>query len=231
MGFNLQKVVPWGRSLHEYTAMFALSQQDLKKRILGCADGPASFNAELTKRGGHVVSVDPIYHFSADEINTRIDETYLEVLKQVRQNKDEFVWSHIPSVDGLANMRMTAMQAFLVDYASGQKEGRYIEASLPTLPFDDGEYELVLCSHFLFLYSAHFSRDFHIQSIKELCRVGKEARIFPLLQLGATPSPHLEGVLAGLSQDGFVVRVEDVPYEFQKGGNQMLRVTKGVASF
>ena len=187
MAFNLHKVVPWGRSLHEYTAMFALYQQDLGRRILGCADGPASFNAELTKLGGNVVSVDPIYHFSGDEISSRIDETYLEVLKQVRQNKDEFVWSHIPSVDGLADIRMTAMQAFLADYASGQKEGRYIEASLPTLPFDDGEYDLVLCSHFLFLYSAHFSLDFHIQSIKELCRVGKETRIFPLLQLGSTP--------------------------------------------
>ncbi|MAD80187.1 MAG: SAM-dependent methyltransferase, partial [Planctomycetaceae bacterium] len=32
------------------------------------ADGPASFNAELTARGGSIVSCDPIYEFTADEI-------------------------------------------------------------------------------------------------------------------------------------------------------------------
>ncbi|MDX1815834.1 MAG: SAM-dependent methyltransferase, partial [Thermodesulfobacteriota bacterium] len=55
MAFTLNKVVPWGRSFNEYTAMFALSETDLGKRILGCADGPASFNCILTKRGGRVL--------------------------------------------------------------------------------------------------------------------------------------------------------------------------------
>lgn len=57
MGFTLDQVVPWGRSYEEYLAMFALTEADLHKRILGCGDGPASFNAELTKRGGKVISV------------------------------------------------------------------------------------------------------------------------------------------------------------------------------
>ncbi len=58
MAFTLDKVVPWGRSLDEYRRMFALTDSDLEKRILGCADGPASFNAELTANGGSVVSCD-----------------------------------------------------------------------------------------------------------------------------------------------------------------------------
>ncbi len=45
---KLENVVPWGRSLAEYQAMFALSEEELQKRILGCGDGPASFNAEMT---------------------------------------------------------------------------------------------------------------------------------------------------------------------------------------
>jgi hypothetical protein len=45
MTFTLDSVVPWGRSFDEYVAMFALSEEDLGRRVLGCADGPASFNA------------------------------------------------------------------------------------------------------------------------------------------------------------------------------------------
>lgn len=58
---ELANIVPWGRSFEEYRAMFELSEQDLNKRILGCGDGPASFNAEATKRGSKVISCDPVY--------------------------------------------------------------------------------------------------------------------------------------------------------------------------
>ena len=42
MSFTLEKVVPWGRSFDEYTAMFSLTETELEKHILGCGDGPAS---------------------------------------------------------------------------------------------------------------------------------------------------------------------------------------------
>lgn len=45
MPFTLENIVPWGRSLDEYISMFQLSGKDLDAKILGCADGPASFNA------------------------------------------------------------------------------------------------------------------------------------------------------------------------------------------
>ena len=60
VGFRLDEVVPWGRSFDEYVAMFALTEEDLQRRILGCGDGPASFNRGVTERGGDVVSVDAI---------------------------------------------------------------------------------------------------------------------------------------------------------------------------
>jgi len=179
----------------------------------------------MKRRGGHVVSVDPIYTFSAGEIRSRIDETYEEVMEQARKNKHEFVWRHISSVDELGKVRMSAMNDFLSDYAVGLKEGRYVDASLPTLPFSDREFDIALCSHFLFLYSEHLSEDFHIQSIEELCRVASEVRIFPLLELGAKESRHLKIVVDRLEKGGFVVDMKKVPYEFQKGGNEMLRVT------
>ena len=55
MAFTLETVVPWGRSFDEYRRMFALTDSEIGQRILGCADGPASFNAELTAAGGTVI--------------------------------------------------------------------------------------------------------------------------------------------------------------------------------
>lgn len=65
---KLNEVVPWGRTLQEYKLMFNLSEIDLNKKILGCGDGLASFNAEMTELGYSVVSIDPIYEFSGNKI-------------------------------------------------------------------------------------------------------------------------------------------------------------------
>lgn len=222
MSFTLEKIVPWGRSFDEYAAMFSLSNADLEKHIIGCGDGPASFNAELTKRGGHVVSADPVYQFSAPEIKERILATYDQVMEQTRKNKDEFVWANIKSIEELGRIRMEAMNRFLEDYQNGK--GRYIPAELPTLPFTDAEFDLALCSHFLFLYSDHLTVGFHIESLKELCRIAPEVRVFPLLELGAKESRHLGAVIDNLNEDGYECTVEKVCYEFQRGGNEMLRV-------
>jgi len=43
--FTLDRVVPWGRSYDEYWRMFALSDDDARGRLLGCADGPANVAA------------------------------------------------------------------------------------------------------------------------------------------------------------------------------------------
>ena len=224
MAFTLSQVVPWGRTFDEYVAMFALSDKDLGKRILDCSGGPASFNRVLTARGGRVVSADPIYCFSADEIRRRIGETYEEVLDQAGKNKDEFVWQAITSVEELGRIRMAAMNDFLGDYPAGKTEGRYVEAALPTLPFEDGEFDLALCSHFLFLYSEQLSEDFHFRSIEELCRVSSEVRIFPILELGTRKSRHLDQIMDRLGEGGRKISVERVSYEFQKGGDEMLRI-------
>jgi hypothetical protein len=224
MPFTLSQVVPWGRSFDEYTAMFALSETDLGKRILGCADGPSSFNSILAKRGGKVVSVDPLYEFPADEIRRRIDETYHDVLDQTAKNRHEFVWRAVRSVDELGILRLAAMEEFLRDYPSGVTEGRYVPGALPWLPFRDREFDIALCSHFLFLYSDQLSEEFHLQSLRELVRVAVEARVFPLLQLGATMSPHVDEAVSRLRSEGYRAMIEEVPYEFQKGGNQMLRI-------
>ena len=224
--FTLDQVVPWGRSFDEYRRMFALSDADLAGRMLGCGDGPASFNAEATRAGHAVVSCDPIYQFTASQIRTRLDDTYPQVLGQTRQNAGEFVWTTIRSVDELAAVRMAAMTTFLDDYEAGKASGRYVHAELPTLPFTDQSFDLALSSHFLFLYSAQLGEAFHVEAVREMCRVAREVRIFPLLALGATPSTLVAPVTAALTREGFEVTVETVAYEFQRGGNQMMRIRR-----
>ena len=225
MAFRLEEVVPWGRSFEEYTGMFALTDRDLEERILGCADGPASFNAELTWRGGKVVSVYPLYRYSREEIRNRIDKVFETVLGETRKNVHEFVWKTIPSVEALGQTRREAMDDFLEDYPEGQDEKRYIDASLPELPFREKEFDLALCSHYLFLYSPHLSHDFHLRSIRELCRVAREVRIFPLLELGAVPSRHLDEIQKKLQEQEYTVSIVSVEYEFQRGGNRMMKVS------
>lgn len=224
MSFELARIVPWGRSFDEYAAMFALTDGDLRKRILGCGDGPASFNAGIAARGGCAVSVDPLYRYSRDDIRRQIDATFAAVLEQTRTNMHEFTWSNIKSVDDLGSLRMSAMEDFLSDYPSGVVQGRYIDGELPHMPFSDRDFDLAVCSHLLFLYSEHLSEDFHVDAVKEMCRVAGEARIFPILELGARESRHVKAVTERLIDCGHSVDIETVPYEFQRGGNQMMRV-------
>jgi SAM-dependent methyltransferase len=227
MGLTLDKVVPWGRSYDEYVSMFGLSEADLGLHILGCGDGPAGFNAALTKRGGRVVSIDPIYGFDAEQISRRISETYETVMTQLRKNRGDFVWGVIPSVEQLGMLRMAAMETFLSDFDAGKLAGRYIPGELPVLPFAADEFDLALSSHFLFLYSDHLSAQFHLLALLEMLRVAREVRVFPLVTLDNNLSTHLHFMQEQLASLGFGVEVRRVQYEFQRGGNEMLVINRG----
>jgi hypothetical protein len=230
MGLHLDTIVPWGRSYDEYRRMFDLTADDLHRRILGCADGPAGFNAVLSQRGGAVTSVDPLYAFTASQIRHRIQETYDIILEQLRLNHADYVWDVIPSVDALGAMRMAAMETFLADYEAGQRTGRYVTGQLPELPFEGDRFDLALVSHFLFLYHHQLSADFHHQALRELLRVASEVRVFPLVTLEGQPSPALPTVTAQLTGAGYTIDVRTVPYEFQRGGHHMLVIRRGGVS-
>ncbi|MGB3310308.1 MAG: hypothetical protein WBG32_09275 [Nodosilinea sp.] len=223
---KLDDVVPWGRTLEEYRAMFDLSESDLNTKMLGCGDGPASFNAEMTRLGYSVVSIDPIYQFPAEQIEQRVRATYEPIISQVKQNSSHYVWQSFKDADQLGQARLQAMETFLLDYGSGRAAGRYLNQSLPSLAFADRQFELCLCSHLLFLYSEQRSLEFHLASIHELLRVAAEVRIFPLIQLNGQPSAYVEPVIDSLPCQWFSIQIETVAYEFQKGGNQMLKISR-----
>jgi len=224
--FTLDQVVPWGRSFDEYRRMFALTDDDLQLRIVGCGDGPASFNAEATRLGSSVVSCDPIYRYDVEQLRQRIASTYEQILEQTRRNESEFIWSTIHSVDELGRVRMAAMNEFLRDYPAGLTQGRYIVAELPNLPFGDTSFDLALCSHLLFLYTTQLGEAFHWSAIRDMCRIATEVRIFPLIELGGAPSPLVQRMVDACDGQGFDVSIEVVPYEFRRGGNQMMRIQR-----
>jgi hypothetical protein len=226
MGLKLEQIVPWGRSLAEYCQMFNLTSTELAKQILDCGGGPSSFTAELTQQGAKVVSCDPIYQFSVEQIEQRIQATYPLIVEGLAANLDSYIWQEISSPVELGEIRLKAMRQFLADFPSGLNDGRYQEAALPQLPFGDRQFDLALCSHLLFTYSDQLSPEFHLAAIQELCRVATEVRIFPLLTTSGEASPALPSLLHDLTERGYRAHIVSVNYEFQKGANQMLQINQ-----
>jgi hypothetical protein len=99
-----------------------------------------------------------------------------------------------------------------------------VDGELPTLPFEHDAFDLALCSHFLFLYSTQLGEAFHRAALRELCRVASEVRVFPLLALGGERSVFVDSCAEDLAKSGHRVTIETVPYEFQRGATEMMRV-------
>lgn len=224
MSVRLDQIVPWGRSFDEYRLMFDLSDRDLAGTILGCGDGPASFNAELTARGGRVISCDPIYVFDESQVRDRFEQAAGPIMTQVRARPENYVWTYHRGPDDLLHNRRDVLETFLSDFPKGRREGRYVAAALPRLPFADGAFDLAVCSHLLFLYSELLSVEFHVISVFELLRVAREVRIFPLTALDCELSPHVDRVVEQVRKVGRGVRIVPVEYQLQRNGNQMLRI-------
>ena len=221
MAFRLDNVVPWGRNIDEYQKMFMLSDSDMKKRIAGFGDGPASFNYQATKQGFSVTSFDPIYQFTKEQIAERIKNTRVVVMEQMKLNMENYVWTDIKNLDELENRRMSAMKMFLDDFEQGKAEKRYIYHELPSkINLPDNSFDIGLSSHFLLMYTS-LGYDFHIRSISEMLRVCRQIRIFPIVDLDAEKTELTENVISYFNKK-YSVKIVDTSYEFQKGENKML---------
>jgi ubiquinone/menaquinone biosynthesis C-methylase UbiE len=221
---SLQQPVPWGRTLAEYRAMFALGGVDDGARVLDVAAGPASFTAEWAANDGRVVACDPLYALDAATIRARLAGVQAAVSELMAANAARFVWRTFPGPGELFRARRGAADLFLADLRRGGVEGRYVAGALPSLPFADRVFGLGLCSHFLFLYSNAFDAAFHVAALTELARVAQEVRVFPLLAMDGRSSPHVAPVTAALRWRGYHVSVERVAYEVLRGGDEMLRL-------
>lgn len=221
--FTLSGIVTWGRSYQEYVDMFHLQDWDFDHPIIGCGDGPASFNAVISRMGHRVISCDPLYRFCRDEIETRIASARAEVMEQVRNNQDNFNWDYFSDLTNLEDERISAMKVFLADFEQGRKEGRYIPAELPVLPFQDKSFGLALSSHLLFLYPS-LGYSFHLKCLMEMLRIAGEVRVYPIVDVNCRIPPFRDEILGSLREAGYDIDLVKVKYNFIKNGDCMLRI-------
>ena len=218
-------VPPWGRSAAEYEAFFALSDVPPSARILDCGSGPSSFVAEWSSKGRFVVAADPTYRYSAGDFLADFDSTANQMLAGMRKARDRFRWDYYRSPEDVVRRRREVLTAFIADLQAETRNGRYVSARLPDLPFLSGSFDLVLCSHLLFLYSAEFDAETHLSFLRELLRVGREVRVYPLLDMDGKPSQHLEDTIQALRASAHVELVP-LAFEFRSGDSKMLRLTR-----
>jgi len=89
------------------------------------------------------------------------------------------VWTSIRSVEELRELRTSSMDTFLNDFGAGKRQGRYVVAELPTLPFRGAAFPPRPSARISsFSIQNKLSEDFHVSAALEMCRVADEVRIF-----------------------------------------------------
>jgi hypothetical protein len=218
------------RSFQEYKDMFVLSEELLRSGgILDTAGGASSFTAEAVRRGLQSTAVDPMYSLTLEEMGNRGKQEIEESTEKIAQMKDFFLWNYYGDINKHHAGRHKSLQLMLEDYAKEDAGTRYINASLPALPFADNSFQLILCSHFLFLYEQQFDLDFHLRALHELiriCQKGGEIRIFPLVNLQGKPYSHLKQLTEELQQMGMAVEQVHTDFRFLPGASSILRIQK-----
>nr|WP_263323521.1 SAM-dependent methyltransferase [Neobacillus sp. Marseille-Q6967] len=223
---DLERIVFIGRTFEEYLEVFSLSVERLKgKKILDCPAGACSFTAVANKLGLEVTACDIAYYFSGEELKNKGLQDIEHAMEHMQKAKSNYNWSYFKDIEGLRMHRLNALK----DCTNHMKEsqGRYVPVTLPSLPFKDGEFDILLSAHFLFMYADRLDYQFHISTIHELLRVAKEeVRIFPLVDLEGKRYEHLDQLIGYLADNGYSAEEVPVAYEFQANANSMLIIKR-----
>jgi hypothetical protein len=216
-----------GRTFGEYCHFFDLDPERLVgESVLDCPSGVGSFVAEATDHGIDAVGADVLYDTPSPRLARRARRDFHDTVHQVREKRDLFVWDYYDDVSARRAHLRDAHERFLRDYDDGRRAGQYVATRLPDLPFRDDRFPLVLSAHLLFLYADRLSHEFHREALRELCRVSSdEVRVFPLVGLDTELYGRIDETLADLRAAGYDATVESVPFEFQRGATEMLRVS------
>lgn len=227
-GLSLDRVVFYGRTLREYQLIFGFQHEEYRGlKVLDCPAGSSSFTAEAGRLGVSAVAVDPMFGRPAADLLKVGEKDVNHVMESVSKAPGLFSWSFYPTPQALRSYRMTALSRFVHDYSTPGAEERYVNASLPDLPFDDESFDITLSGHFLFTYSDRFDYGFHLKSALELVRVSRrEVRIYPVVGRDGNKPEFFDDLLFNLGKEG--VKSELIPssFEFQKGGGEILRLTR-----
>lgn len=189
MAIQLDRVVPFGRSLDEYIHLFNLSDRDFQKSILGIGDGPASFNAEGTARGYSIHSIDPIYIFSAKQIQQRVLAVVDPIIDQIKATPDDWVWNYHRSPDDLKQHRLQVAARFCADFEQGKAEHRYTPGELPHLNIQDGQSSWAYAPTFCFCIPIAWTPTFTCDRSPNSCASAKNSASSPSSLSPSTPLP------------------------------------------
>lgn len=204
--------------------MFDLTDADLTDGpVLDCPGGGGSFAAEARALGAHVISVDPLYAAPPQELAERTLRDTDRSSEFIGENLERYVWTFFRSRDHHLESRRGGARIFATDILEHPE--LYVSAELPELPFDDGQFTLALSSHLLFTYADRLDFDFHVAALTELARVAQQVRAYPLVDYGAHRYAELEDLRARLEARELTSEIRRVPYEFQRGANEMLVLT------
>lgn len=217
-------LVFWGHHVDEYQEMFALEKKDLQGKILEFGCGPSAFNIEAQKKSVEVISCDPLFNLDYAILKTKTSLVFADMLTKVKACQDKYDFSAYGSLNNLIRYREQGMQHFFADYEKGLTDERYLGVNSLSLPFSDGYFDLALSSHYFFAGLEQQDVNFHVQALKELARVAKEVRIFPLINREGITSELLGPVLLALQQENYGTEVRSIPYHLQPQGNAMLRI-------
>lgn len=219
------------RSYAEYERMFVLNDACMSRGpILDVAGGAASFTAEAFRRGYDAYAADPQYASDASELREKGLREIETSTAKLAGLQDQLDWTYYGDLTRHKACREQSLELFIEHKSADEDKGtpkRYVPGVLPQLPFPDGTFGLVLCSHFLFLYADQFDFDFHVRAIRELmrvCRPGGEIRIYPLSSLRWEPYPRLEELLEQLRVSGAEVEQLASELPFIPGSSTLLRI-------
>lgn len=218
------------RSMAEYEKMFMLKSEDLVgKRVLDVAGGASSFTTEARERGIQAEAADPLYAKSPDEIGDHGRAEIELVAAKMAKLRDVYDWTFYGSPENHKAGRVQALQRFLEDFSCEETASRYHVASLPSLPFEGERFDLVICSHFLFLYEEQFDYTFHLAAIRELlrvCKPGGEVRIYPLMSFRTEEYSRLDDLIAVFEIEGYQVQKREARLPFLPNSHQFLSIKK-----
>ena len=225
-GLSLDRIAFYGRTAEEYKQFFGVTAQSARgKKLLDCAAGSASFTAELGAMGVDVTACDPQYGKSAVALAKKgnLDIDYM--LGQMKKAEGQFDWSFYGNLKNRAAYARRSLARFVTDFEN--HPGRYFAGCLPKLPFADKTFDLVLSSHFLFVYEEKLDPKFHIAAVRELLRVAKtEVRIYPLVMANGEVSREVEKVISAMQKEGYQARLLPSHFEFVKGADTTLSLLR-----
>ncbi|MSR34905.1 MAG: hypothetical protein EXS12_08970 [Phycisphaerales bacterium] len=203
----LDRMQFFGRLAADYQTMFGVTLESLKgKRVLDCPAGPSSFVAQACAAGVDAVGVDPLYAHGAHELRQRCQDDIAYTVQRMAAH--EGAYSDL-NLQAYADNKRAALELFLPDYEADRAGVRYINASLPTLPFANDEFDHTFSAHLLVTYSdpasggilpnSPFTLEWHMAAVFALMRVTRGSlHVYPTTTrtLPARRHPYIEAIVA-----------------------------------